>query len=219
MVNSPGNGARPAGEAIAGALKQWKTTKSKSENSVIDVPVLIDSVKKLNKPLTRCVYFMVDSVDVSTGWQLLLNNEEMPPIIVTAMTGLICGPGTRTNLFSSTTQIEGVFESIEATRELMVVSGDLMLPSFLLGSGKKPPVRGQVFRVGVKLMRVAFLFRDEHINYSTFERECKRLRDLIRSSPEETKVFQVWSNNQIRSSKDNFKRQQDDKRSLDWKAE
>jgi hypothetical protein len=42
---------------------------------------------------------------------------------------------------------------------------------------------------------------------------------LIRSSPEETKVFQVWSNNQIRSSKDNFKRQQDDKRSLDWKGE
>jgi hypothetical protein len=164
MVNSPENGARPAGEAIAGALKQWKTTKSKSENSEMDVPVLVDSVKKLNKPLTRCVYFMVDSVDVSTGWQLLLNNEEMPPIIVTAMTGLICGPGTRANLFSSTTQIEDVFESIEATRELMVVSGDLLLPSFLLDSGEKPPVRGQVFRVGVKLMRVAFIFRDEHIN-------------------------------------------------------
>lgn len=219
MANSPANGARPASEAIAGVLKQWRTTKSNSENSVMDVPVLVDSVKKLKKPLTRCVYFAVDSMDVSTGWQLLLNNEDMPPIIVTAMAGLVCGPDAQTKLFSSATQIEEVFESIETKGELMVVSGELMLPTLLLRSGKRSPVRGQVFRVGVELMRAAFLFRDEHINYSLFERECKRLQDLIRPSPEETKVFQEWSNDQIRSSRDNFKRQQDEKLSLNWKGE
>jgi hypothetical protein len=219
MVNAPANGARPASEAIAGVLRQWRTTKSNPENSAVDVPVLVDSVKKLNKPLTRCVYFAVDSVDVAMGWQLLLDNEDMPSIIVTAMAGLICGPDAQTKLFNSATHIEEVFESIETKGELMVVSGELMLPTSLLRSGKTPPLRGQVFRVGIQLMRVAFLFRDERIDHALFERECKKLQDFIRPSPGETEAFQVWSNNQILSSRDNFKRQQDENRSLSWQGE
>ncbi len=98
----------------------------------ISVPITIDDVKRLTKfEFTRCDYFTVECDMPSSGWMLELAEREIP-LLMTGGSGIIFRPSPSELLFTSSNQIESLFDAIEKEPQLSIGTGDVWIPNELV---------------------------------------------------------------------------------------
>jgi hypothetical protein len=179
------------------ALIQRKEVSDKT----FDVPVVVDDAKNYGKfKMTRCTYFTIECDAPSSNWVLELGKKSIPFLLI-GLSGLIVRPVRGGRLFESSDSIDELFDTIESHPSLYVDINDLWLPNKLF---QGLPHRGQVYRVGIKLFHVAYLYREERISEDQFLRQCSELKGNIRFSRKETHSFENWSKFQIQKAKDSF---------------
>lgn len=181
-----------------------------------DIPVIVDAVKNLDYPITRCVYFTIEAIlPEVVGY--LSNGDLNIPFLMLGLSGVICQPDVSNTLFEDPNQIDTLFDQIENIEGLIVAVSDIFFPTSLLRIDGKEPLRGDVYRVGLELMNMSYLFRSERIEYEEFSSECEKYKEKVKPSTIETKVFRKWSQLQIELSQKNYGSLSKDGRTLKWR--
>lgn len=209
-------------------------SRSPGRSDFRTVPVLIDDVKKLDGfRMTRCTYFRIEASAAVIDFVAALRGRGIP-FSIFGDTSVIDRPETRLPTFQTPTQLDGLFDQIEAVEGLIVETSMVWLPNSIFT--RKPPLtdlpsdqdpsleRGEVWRISRELFRLALQFQREAIEVNRFLDACQ---ELVQSepaglvhSPEETEVFRAWSASQIEAARTNFKEQVMDRgMALDWRDE
>jgi hypothetical protein len=176
-------------------------------NLAVDVPVVVDSVKMLRAfPMTRCNYLSVECDAPKPGWQLGIGGPAVP-FLMLELVGIIQQPfGAKR--FDALDRIEDLFRRIEEEADLLIDINDIWLPNFLFTDKRYRPVPGNVYRIKNELFAAAFLFREGRQDEATFLDQCRESRQGIILSEEETSVFRAWREQQIRSAKEQYPKEE-----------
>ncbi len=186
--------------------------EAQAKGVTLDVPVVVDDIKRYGKfKMTRCTYFTIECDAPSSNWVLELGKKSIPFLLV-GLSGLIIKPIGDGSLFESSDSIEELFNTIESHPSLYVDINDFWLPNNLFQGAHR---RGRVYRVGSKLFRVAYLYREERISEGQFLRRCSELKSHIRFSKKETRSFVSWSRSQIERARDSYPKSKGLK--LEWR--
>lgn len=169
-------------------------------NEKLDVPVMVDSVKDLIPPVTRCVYFTIESVLPESASFLRIDDIDVP-FFMLGLSGVICQPDGRTSRFTDPDQIDNLFNLIESVSGLVVGISDILLPTDVFFKEADLPKRGEVYRIEHELMQVFYMFRSERIDYDRFYQECSTRKEMIEISDEETIAFKKWSEQHVALAK------------------
>jgi hypothetical protein len=177
------------------------TQRKHVNDRTFDVPVVVDDVKCYGKfKITRCTYFTIECDAPSSNWVLELEKKSIPFLLI-GLSGLIVRPIGGGRLFESSDSLDELFNTIESHPSLYVDINDLWLPNKLF---QGVPHRGDVYRVGIELFHVAYLYREERISEDQFSRQCSERKGNIRFSKKETRSVENWSRFQIQKAKDSF---------------
>ncbi len=174
----------------------------------VTVPMWIDDIKSFSDfKMTRLSYFAAEADEPMDDWGLILGDTDIP-VIIYGLTVAICHPDSTGRHFNSVDDLENLFDSIEDRSALSIETPDLWLPNILFNS-KRPPQRGDVFRVKQKLFTAALRFRTNRTSEGEFMDECKKTRQKPSFNPKETKVFADWSTMQINVAQNLYKEAKD----------
>jgi hypothetical protein len=173
----------------------------------VTVPMWIDSIKRFKDfNMTRLSYFSAE-VDEPME-ELSVDFKELDVSFITyGLTAAICQPTRSKSRFESVDDIEEMFDRLEGSGDFSIETPDLWLPNHLFDP-KHSPERGDVYRVGQRLYKAALRFSIGHTNEEEFIEECKKAKDIISYSDEETKVFAKWNEMQVDQSIANYKQKE-----------
>ncbi len=161
-------------------------------------------------PLVRCVYFAIESAQLSPNWQLGLTGRQMP-FFMLGLSGIVFGTveaaGAPSHPFLSPSDIEATFDFIEQSGLLIVETGRIYLPlEFINFMTNGRTTARDVLRVRKDVFVAAFEFAHSRMA----EREFATLLDSYKSerriagtaaplstSSEETRAFSTWSKEQL----------------------
>ncbi len=181
-----------------------------------NVPVIVDAIKNLDHEITRCIYFTIDAVLPESPSLVTIDSVNIPLLII-GLTGIICQPDHNNTLFENPDQIDSLFNRIEDMEGTIVSVSDIIFPTSILKINEKGPRRGDVYRVGHKLMYLSYLFQTERIEYKDYFIECEEHQQQVKSSPLETRTFRTWSKLQIDRSIENYHILANKDRVMSWK--
>ena len=178
----------------------------------ISVPITIDDVKRLTKfEFTRCDYFTVECDMPSSGWMLELAEREIP-LLMTGGSGIIFRPSPSELLFTSSNQIESLFDAIEKEPQLSVGTGDVWIPNelveIILSKCQLEP-RGVTFRIGYNLFIAAMEFRTDRIDRERFDGLANELQNTLTFSMEEHTAFKAWREMQVDLARQEYPKNKD----------
>jgi hypothetical protein len=199
-------------KSTAFSVSQAQTSKQGWQANVIDVPVMVDEVKNLDQfQMTRCVYYIVEAPDpheLVDHWapEILRLRDQQAPIALFGLVGLIHRPSTSVARFKSVQQIDSLFDAIELRAKLLVQLADLWLPNFIVDLVRQTPVRGDVYRIGIDLFKIAHAYRAGRISAAEFYLGCETHAQTIEFSESETEVFAGWASAQMDVARRNQQR-------------
>ena len=162
--------------------------RRRARESLIDVPVAVDSVKPNPIDMTRCTYLAVESGESSLDERVDLGHPSLRSLMLSA-DGVIRRPG-RGRRFLSREDVEDLFRRIEDDAGLLVDTNDIWLPNSLFKG--HPPSPGDVYRVKNDLFAAAVQIRESGQDRGRLTEVCLRLGDPLVFSPEETATFADW---------------------------
>ncbi len=177
--------------------------------AAIDVPVIVDEVKNLDQfQMTRCAYYIIEAPEPpgpNDHWSLEISglDDQPVPVALFGLGGLICRPSTDAARFESVRQIDSLFDAIELRAKLLVEIADLWLPNFLVDLARPSPRRGDVYRIGIDLFKMAHAYRAGRISAADFYLGCEPLAQTIEFSESETEVFAQWAAAQMDAARRN----------------
>lgn len=200
-----------------------------------DIPLLVDDLKRLDPAdfeMTRCMFLAVDVAGGVDDWSADLRTRELP-FLVFGPAIVLHRPDPRRARFTDLDQVTALIEAVESIDGLLVETGHVWLPNFLLQSclgedcvQDPAACRGEVIRVRVPLFQEALRFQQGAIGAEHFASGCRDLlesarRDepLLEQSEEESAVFRDWTRLQIDEARENYDRQKEDGRGvLQWRG-
>lgn len=178
----------------------------------VSIPVSVDAIRDVNEtPMARATYMIVTSEAPTPGWVVGLRREVGLPLRVLGQVGVIYRPSRWSTRFRSASQIERLFDLVEANRALSIETEDLWIPTRWMMHGHEPK-RGDVYRVDLALFQRAFRFRDEQLSQRSFLETS--LKEQVSFSPDETEVFGDWARRQIELARTSYPKNSE--RALTW---
>ena len=168
------------------------------------IPIVVDSVKNLNAyEMTRCTYFSIESIESSPGW--ILHSDDIDiNFFMTGLSGVITSPQDDGLLFDTQDKLDHLFNAIDEHNNLYVDVNDVWLPNELFKEKKHTdPERGDVFRIGHELFKLAYTLKEEANTDEYFLHRINQLeipKTLI-FSEQETSELSKWNLNQIKINK------------------
>ena len=178
----------------------------------VSIPVSVDAIRDVDEtPMARATYLIVTSEAPTAGWVVGLRREVGLPLRVLGQVGVIYRPSRWSTRFRSASQIERLFDLVEANRALSIETEDLWIPTRWMVNGHEPK-RGDVYRVDLALFQRAFRFRDEQLSQKSFLETSPE--GQVSFSPEETEVFRDWARRQIEIARTSYPKNSD--RALTW---
>lgn len=176
--------------------------KIKENEMFVDVPLVIDDVKDLKTfAMSRCSYFSIQCDKPSTEWVLEMRERRIPFLMV-ALSGIIYQP-IGGGLFDGPEKFEELFKVVEENPEVYVDTNDVWLPNFVLD--QKNLRSGNVYRVGLKLFKAAYGFRNQEFSKKDFVTSLERFSGEIHYSPEETEALGLWEEEQIKEARAHYR--------------
>jgi len=179
---------------------------TETQDTAAGVPVTVDAVK--NNPgfcMTRCTYLTVESSGPTPGWILRLQDADIP-FVMLGLSVVITSPPGGAACFDKPEQLDRLFDAVERKQELYVDTNDIWLPNTLFTGSGNEPQRGNVYRVGFDLFRVACLLRDE---INTDREFLDRLAEWdvpvkVEASDSETEALMQWNRGQIEINREHY---------------
>ncbi|MEN8180335.1 MAG: hypothetical protein ABFS39_17175 [Pseudomonadota bacterium] len=176
------------------------------QNAGATVPITVDSVK--NTPsylMTRCTYFSIESSEPTPGWGLHLFDSDIP-FVMLGLSGVVTSPPGGMPYFDKPDHLDNLFEAIEQKDELYIDTNDVWLPNILFPQSYSEPQRGQVYRIGFDLFRLAYLLREEINTDQEFLERMKewRVSGILEASNSETDALMQWNQNQIEAIQEQY---------------
>ena len=156
-----------------------------------DVPIFVETADRPYFQMVRCSYMSIECDDPSPGWQIRLNNQ-VAPFLLLELVGIVQQPFGAPR-FSNYNLVDQLFQQVEKQAFLLINFADLWLPRFLFSASVQV---GDVYHVTNEVFNEAFRFRDGQSNQRQFELQCKELPPVV-FSPEETRAFGSWVAEQI----------------------
>lgn len=172
--------------------------QSASQKGNIDIPVILDDIKRyIDFRMARCVYFVIECDEPSPGWTLGLNENKIPFFLLN-ISGIIYKPSPDIGVFESLVLIDNLFDLIESHPSLYVDTNEIWLPNMLLRDNCK---RGDVYRVNQYLFLHALDFKNNKISEDEFDGICHQSLKESDYSRIETESFRLWADKQIYEAK------------------
>lgn len=200
----------------------------------IDIPLLVDDLKRLDGgafEMTRCTFFAVEVSGAVHDWVADLTSSEIP-FLLFGPAVVLQRPDARRTRFTDPDSVTALLDAVEAAEGLLVETGHVWLPNFLLQSclgedcvQDPAACRGEVIRVRVPLFQEALRFLQGAIDAERFVSGCQDLLEsarpdepLLEQSEPESAVFREWTRLQIDEARENYARQREDERGvLPWR--
>jgi hypothetical protein len=157
----------------------------------LDVPIFVETPARSYFEMVRCSYMSIECDDPSPGWQIRLN-DQVAPFLLLELVGIVQQP-FGVPRFNTYNLVDQLFQQVEKQAFLLINFADIWLPSFLFSGAARV---GDVYRVTNELFNEAFRFRDGQSNQQQFELRCKELPPVTFST-EETRAFGSWVAEQI----------------------
>jgi hypothetical protein len=163
------------------------------------VPVIVDDPKWMgNFNMTRCVYFHIDCEDTLDEWTMDLGSGGIPFRMI-GLSGVIVQPFDGSLIFEYPQQVDDLFSMVQKvpaeseTDSMMHVElEEIWLPNdLLLMSQGKAIRRGDVFRIGYRLFRLAFAFTIGRLTQDEFLQQSMD-PNQIQFSEKETTAIAAW---------------------------
>lgn len=157
--------------------------------------------------MTRCVYFHIDCEDTLDEWTMDLGAGEIPFRMI-GLSGVIMRPFDQSPAFENPSQVGDLFDTAEAMPArpdaevdsmMHVELEEIWLPNKLLENARKEFFRGDVFRIGYDLFRLAFAFTIGRLTHDEFLGRALELRQ-IEFSEKETEAIRDWTKGEIEIS-------------------
>jgi hypothetical protein len=167
------------------------------------VPVIVDDWKRTGGfNMTRCVYFQIDCEDTLDEWAMDLGSGPIPFRMI-GLSGVIVQPFDGSLIFENPGQVSDLFSAVQkvpaesGTDSMMHVElEEIWLPNELLMSRRRETLRGDVFRIGYHLFRLAFAFTIGRLTEKEFLEHSIELRQVAFSS-QETEAIANWAASEI----------------------
>lgn len=157
-----------------------------------DIPVQVESGSRPFFPMVRCTYLSIECEDPLAGWNIVMNGTSNPFLLL-GLSGIIYAPFGSSS-FNSIQLLDDLFDRFEDKGGLLINFDDLWLPAFLFSRDVHVE---EVYRLGYDLFLLAYAFRNGRLPLEIFQRNAERMRELLRFSETETKVFMEWSERQM----------------------
>lgn len=165
----------------------------------ISIPVVIDSVKQLSTfQMTRCSYFSIECDIPSTGWNLDLGRPPKIPFLMLGLSGIIYQPMGGGKYFDSPEQLEELFMIFDDSDDLYIDVNDIWLPNAFF-ENKINHERGNVFRVGLSLFKIAYRFQKDGFDQGLIE-HFMEFRQELRYCKVETDILREWNKDRVEES-------------------
>ena len=168
------------------------------DNDAVTVPIAIDSVKHIETyNMTRCTYFSIENSAPAPGWTLSLQDINIA-FIMMDLSGVITSPPGASR-FDNPDHLDRLFEVVEQKEELYVDTNDIWIPNALFNRSGGKIQRGDVYRIGFDLFRVAFMLKEEARSDEEFLRRMRHLNtpEVLEFSIDETAALRDWNERQI----------------------
>jgi hypothetical protein len=174
------------------------------------VPVIVDDQKQTaGFDMTRCVYFHIDCEDTLDEWTMDLGSGETPFRMI-GLSGVITRPFDQSPAFENPDQVGDLFDTAEkmlvrpdseAGSMTYVELEEIWLPNKLLENEREEFLRGDVFRIGYDLFRLAFAFTIGRLTQDQFLHRDRALElRQIEFSEKETEAIRDWTKGEIEIS-------------------
>jgi len=181
------------------------------------IPVALDSTPQGNATdaLARMVYFRFEADDPSTT--LFLQTQAFSfPFILLGLEGIVLSPNAKREQFLTLDDLRELIDTIEQLSSniddssMMFGTGSIWVPFSCLVDCKEALVaeqqveRGDVFRLSIDAFRQAWQFLEGRSDDSTLrswfnsQRVFNSTDRAVTFSPDETKVFREWSEENLR---------------------
>lgn len=176
----------------------------------LSFPVQIDSIMQSGEfQRTRCIYFRVEVAEGLLPGPHPVSHEDEPLIVAWGSWAVLAGPGKALDaqgLFVSSELINQTFQRIEETKGQFLDLGYIWLPNELLNlQDRDKKIRnGDVYRLSTPLFRQCYLFVAGMIAEGEWLELCKSTSAAVWPSPEETKAFRKWRQDQIERSRSRY---------------
>lgn len=167
------------------------------------VPVIVDDPKRTGGfNMTRCVYFHIDCEDTLDGWTMDLGSGGIPFRMI-GLSGVIVQPFDGSLIFENAGQVGDLFSTVQKvsaeseTDSMMHVElEEIWLPNDLLMWHRNEILRGDVFRIGYRVFRLAFAFNIGRLSQDEFLKQSMELRQIL-FSEKETEAIATWARYEI----------------------
>jgi hypothetical protein len=167
------------------------------ESWVDDIPVSVETLGRPYFPMVRCSYLYIESDAPRPGWTLEISASQLP-FLMLGLVGIIQTPFDAPR-FTDYRHVHELFERIEGSG-FLVHFADIWLPDFVFAP--REPHVGDVYRIDVRLFKMAHLFREGGVTQEHFLDFLRDSMDQIglRFSEEETSAFSEWSRESLSSA-------------------
>lgn len=183
--------------------------------SGLTIPVQIDDIKRLKGfQRTRCNFFRIEFSERPFEETYSVSSADKLRLAAWGNWAVLTGPISETSeqdKFLSSESIRQTFLKIEENEEIFLDLGYIYLPNQLLGVEKENHRIGigDVYRLSIELFQKCYLFVAEMISEKEWMEYCssslkRKNQKEIFPSPDETKAFRKWRNEQIKSSYDRY---------------
>ena len=157
---------------------------------VDDIPVSVETLSRPYFPMVRCNYLYIECDEPRPGWTIGIGAGRLP-FLMLGLVGIIQTPFDAPR-FSEYRHVDELFERIEGSG-FLVHFADIWLPHFVFGP--REPHVGDVYRIDVRVFKMAQSFRDGGVTQEHFLDGLRDLTDRVgvTFSEEETRSFLAWS--------------------------
>ena len=162
------------------------------------VPVSIDSVWD-SPPIvfSRCTYLTIECDEPGSLWRLGTSGSSLS-FVMLGLIGIVIARAGDSGPFTSSQDLDALYDMIESWPGLDIGSGEIWLPRFCFDDSLRPR-RGDVYRVESTLFRDAYAFQDGQVQQEDF---CLVWRDQgreqVQFSSAETSAFREWRTLQLK---------------------
>jgi hypothetical protein len=166
---------------------------------VDDIPVSVETLSRPYFPLVRCNYLYVECDEPRPDWTIGIGAGRLP-FLMLGLVGIIQTPFDAPR-FSEPRHVDELFERLEGSG-FVVQFADIWLPHFVLGP--REPHVGDVYRVDVRVFKMAQFFREGGVTQEHFLDSLQGLTDRVgvSFSEEETRAFVAWSLESLSAARD-----------------
>jgi hypothetical protein len=160
------------------------------DSAADDIPISVETLSRPYFPMVRCNYLYLECDAPRPGWTLGINSGRLPFLMLGLM-GIVQAPFDAPR-FTEYRHLDELFARVEENG-FQVHFADIWLPDFVFGP--REPHVGDVYRVDVRVFKMAQLFRDGGVTQEHFLDFLRDSTDQIgvRFSEEETRVFLAWT--------------------------